>query len=208
MFDSNPIPESVVESVVTKMKRIRPIKVKPTTKPIPTLVSNTYGCLANDNNDDEDVNESVDRIVEIKEEQQTGKTGKGKNNKKKTNPGRKESDRDGGMDTRPVVVATRELRNTKIKKKQPSTTAVVDLGTMITTTQGMPDVDNEDDNSTMTGTTTNSSEVKYNQQIDIPAGCFDTDTSNDAEHPIKRKKYRKRKPYVEASSKSSESIFI
>mmetsp|Transcript_5423 Transcript_5423/g.5842 ORF Transcript_5423/g.5842 Transcript_5423/m.5842 type:complete len:92 (-) Transcript_5423:52-327(-) len=78
MFDSNPIPESVVESVVTKMKRIRPIKVKPTTKPIPFRVSNTlYGCLANDHDDDEEDDiESVVRTVDIKEAQRTSKAGK------------------------------------------------------------------------------------------------------------------------------------
>ena len=79
MFDTGPTPACVVETVTTKVARARPIKVKPTTKPIPTLVSNTYGCLANDNNDDEEDDvESVDRTVDIKETQQTGKAGKGK----------------------------------------------------------------------------------------------------------------------------------
>ena len=58
----------------------------------------------------------------------------------------------------------------------------------------MPGVDNEDDASAMTGTTQNSGEEKYNQQIDIPEGFFDTDTTNEVEHSTKRKKYRKRKP--------------
>ena len=53
----------------TKVARARPIKVKSTTKPTPTLVSNTYECLANDNNDDEDDDDCTDRTVEIKEEQ-------------------------------------------------------------------------------------------------------------------------------------------
>ena len=132
MFNTDPISECVVETVATKVARARPIKVKPTTTPTPTLVSNTYECLANDNNDDEDDDECADRTVEIKEEQQTGKTVNGKNNKKKTNPGRKERDSRGDTDTQPVVVATRELRNTRIKKKKPPTIAVVDLGTMIT----------------------------------------------------------------------------
>ena len=80
------------------------------------------------------------------------------NKKKMTSPGRDESDNhgDGNTDIQPVVVGTCELRNTRIKKKQPSTTAVVDLGTMITTNKGMPGVDNKDDASTMTVTTENS----------------------------------------------------
>ena len=108
------------------------------------------------------------------------------NNKKMTSPGRDESDNHGDdTDTRPVVVETRELRNTRIKKKQPSTTAVVDLGTMITTNKGMPGVDNEDDASAMTVATKYLCGEKYNQQIDIPEGLFDTDTTNEAEQPIK-----------------------
>ena len=37
--------------------------------------------------------------------------------------------------------------------------------------------------------------MKYNQQIDIPEEFFDTATTNEMEHTIKRKKYQKRKPY-------------
>ena len=92
--------------------------------------------------------------MKIKQEPQTGKTVKGRNNNKKSCPGRDESDIRGDMDTQPVVVETGELQNTRIKKKQPPTTAVVDLGTMITTNKGMPGVDNEDDASVMTRTTT------------------------------------------------------
>ena len=195
IFDTDPISERAVATVATKVASASPIKVKPTTKPTPTLVSNTYECLANDNNDDDDDGECADRTVAIKQEPRTGKTVKGKNTKKKTTPGRDESDSRGDTDTRPVVMETRELGNTRIKKKQPPTTAVVDLGTMITTNKGMPGVDNEDDASAMTGTTKNLGEVKYNQQIDILEGFFDTDTTNEEEHPTKRKKYRTRKPY-------------
>ena len=200
MFDTDPFSVIVVVQLVTSITRDSPIKVKPTTKPIPTLVSNTYECLTNDNNNnnnDDDDAEYADCTVEIKQVPQTGTTVQAMNKKKMTSQGRDESDNrgDGNTDIRPVVGGTCELQNTKIKKKQPSTTAVVGLGTMITTNKGIPGVDNADDASAMTVATKYSCRGKYNQQIDIPEGFFDTDTTNEAEHPIKRKKYRKRKLY-------------
>ena len=67
----------------------------------------------------------------------------------------------------------------------------MDLGTMITTNNGMLEVDNEDDASAMTGTTKKS---ETNQKIDISDIFFDTDTTTENQHPTKRKKHRKRKP--------------
>ena len=99
MFDTDPISECVVETVATKVANAISIKVKPTTKPTPTRVSNSYKCLANDNNDDENDVECDDRTLEIKQAPRTDKTVKGKNNKKKTIPERKESDSRGDTDT-------------------------------------------------------------------------------------------------------------
>ena len=60
---------------------------------------------------------------------------------------------------------------------------------MITTNKGMPGVDNEDDTLAMTVATKNLCDQKQIQQIDIPEGFFDTDTTNEVENPTKRKKY-------------------
>ena len=118
MFDTEPIFETVLETLATNVASASPIKVKPTTKPTPTLVSNTYEFFANDNNNDDDV-ERADHTVEIKQVPRTGKTVQRMNNKKMTSLGRDERDNrgDDNTDTRLVVVETCELRNTRIKKK-------------------------------------------------------------------------------------------
>ena len=149
MFDTGPTPECAVVSV-TKVARKRPMKKKSTRKPTPTIVSNTYECLAK-SDDDEDDDDSRDR------------------------PG-----------TRMVDVDTRELRNRRIKKnpirKTQAPTVVVDLGTMITTTKGMSDVETGDEMSTVTVTSTNTREEKQTKQIEIPAGTFDTDILHNHDH--------------------------
>ena len=67
MFNTEPTPGTVLEKSATNVTSECPIKVKPTTKPTPTLVSNTYACLTNDNDDDaDDVEADVDRTVAIK----------------------------------------------------------------------------------------------------------------------------------------------
>ena len=192
MFDTDPFSVIVVPSG-TSISHHSSIKVKPTSN-FPALLSNTYECLTNDNNDDNDAVANVDRTVEFKKVPRTGTTVKRRNNKKKTKPARDESGIRRDADTRPVVVKTRELQNIRTKKKQPLPSAIVDLGTMITTNKGIPGVDNEDDASAMTGTTKNS-EKKYNQQIDIPEVFFDTDTTTEVEHPTNRKKHWKHKPH-------------
>ena len=111
MFDTEPILEIVLKIVATNVASASPIKVKPTTKPTPTLVSNTYECLTNDNNNDDDL-EYANCTVEINQVPRTGKTVQGMNNKKMTSPGRDESDNrcDNNTNTRPVIVETCELR--------------------------------------------------------------------------------------------------
>ena len=98
------------------------------------------------------------------------------------------------IDKRPVVVEICELRNTETKKKNLSTTAVLDIDTMITINKCMPGVDNSDDDaSAVTVATKHLCEEKYNKQMDIPEGFFDTDTTQAVDYP-KQKKYRKRRP--------------
>ena len=162
MFNIDPISDIVVVTSATNVTRDSPIKVQPTTKSTPPIVSNTYECLTNENDDDDDDNdiECVDRTVAINQVPQI-ETSVRMNNNKMASPGRDERDDRGDDNTnkRPVVVEICELRNTEIKKKKSSTTAVLDLGTMIT-----PGVDNgEDDALAVTMATKNLFEGKYNK---------------------------------------------
>ena len=157
---------------------------------------NIYECLTIENDDDDDNIECVDRTAAIKQVPRT-ETAVRMNNNKMASPVRDECDDRGDDDTdkQPVVVEIRELRNTGIKKKYSSTTVVLDLDTMITINKCMPGIYSEDNASAMTVATKSSCEENYNKQIDIPVGFFDTDTTNEVEHPNKQKKYRKRKPH-------------
>ena len=192
-FDPDPVSVIVVVPSHTSIPFHSQIKVKPSAKPTPTLVSNKYECLTNDNNDGNDAVETVDRAVATVNVPQTETTDNRRNHKKKNRPARDEREHRRDADTRTGVVKTRELRNTGAKKKQSLPSAVMDLGTMITSNNGMPAVDNEDNASTMTGTTKKHRE-KYIRKIDISNIFFDTDTATETQHPTKRKKHRKRKP--------------
>ena len=61
MFDTEPTPASVLETLNANATSDSPVKVKPTTKSTPTLVSNTYACITNDNDD----NNNDDEVVPI-----------------------------------------------------------------------------------------------------------------------------------------------
>ena len=145
MFDIDPPIEIVLETLATKVKSDNLIKVKPTTKPAPTRVSNTYACLTNDNDDDDVV---AGRIAATNRVTRTEKSVKGMNNKKMISQGMKEyaddedDDDDDDTDKSPVLVEVRELRNTEIMEKNSSTTEVLDLGIMITINNCMPGVNN------------------------------------------------------------------
>ena len=195
MFNTDPILDTAVVPSATNITRDSSIKVKSTTKLTPPIVLNIYECLNNEIDDDDDNIECVDSTTAINQVPRI-EIAVRMNNKKMTSQVRDECDDrdDDNTNKRLVVVETRELRNTGIKKKQ-TPAAVFDLGTMITINRGMPGVDSEDDASVMTVATENSCEEKYNKQIYIPEGFFDTDTTNEVEHPNKRKKYQKRKPH-------------
>mmetsp|Transcript_45023 Transcript_45023/g.48726 ORF Transcript_45023/g.48726 Transcript_45023/m.48726 type:complete len:115 (+) Transcript_45023:159-503(+) len=63
MFGTQPNPPPIEESISPVMRTIT-IKVKPTTKPIPTRVLNKYACFTNNNDDDDLVShtEAVNRV--------------------------------------------------------------------------------------------------------------------------------------------------
>ena len=108
-FDTDPFSVIIIVPSVTNIPHHNPIKVKPSANLTQTLVSNTYECLTNDNNDDNDAVENVDRAVETDKVSQTGTTVKGRNNNNKTSLARDESGIRRDADTRTVVVKTREL---------------------------------------------------------------------------------------------------
>ena len=137
--------------------------MKPSTKPIPTRVSNTYECLTND--DEIDNVGHVNSTSAITKAPRTETTHKGRKNEKKTQPAKEESGTQCNVVTQTGVVKTHELRNVGIMKKQLVPSAVMDLGTMIATNSGMLEGDNEDDASAMTGSTKKS---ETNRKIDIP----------------------------------------
>ena len=104
---------------------VRQIKVKPTTKPTPTQVSNTYACLANDKNDDDD------EIVQIPHDMSNqDHTPKVKPPMKFTPTSDDDDDDDDRADVTPFIVDTCKLRKPEFKRSLHAT-ALLNLGLIV-----------------------------------------------------------------------------
>ena len=149
MFDVEPTPAPILALSTVNTTSESPIKVKPMTKPTPTLVSDTYACLANDNNNNnndddeiipiphnmfnkESIPVTVDKLIPKVMSKRKIKV------KPTTKPTPTRDDDDANVTI--VIVETRKLQNTKIKRNL-HTTALLDLGSMVNNNKNMPDLD-------------------------------------------------------------------
>ena len=161
IFDTEPTIETVLKTLATNVTSDSLIKVKLTTKPTPTLVSNIYACLTNDNNDDDD-DADVNCTVA------TNRVPTTENKMISKRMDKLDDNGDDNADEPPSLVAISDIPNTAFMRNL-STIAKFDLGTMITFNKGMPHLDNSDDDaSVVTVPTKNSCEVKESEPMNIP----------------------------------------